>query len=366
MGKKITVCFITILLMLVTIVSPIHAVTTKPTAKLPVKAAAATFKPLPAGLDIEDIACGNNVFLLTASRDSSDGKAVYIYSSINGRNWVFRKYLGLNASSRIMYDNRRFVIWGSGRCWASVDGVTWSEQKMTVNEPEFNVKCFRVFGHDMEVVDMSYNGHRYVAVGNVNGSGPLILESEDGTTWNDISWEQIAINEPGFGIFGEGKGYTFYGQHQCIKKVLYGNNCFIAASEIAFYRSEDGVNWDVIKIGNKEILEDIACGNGVFLAVGWQDSQSYDSLLWRSTDGKNWTRVNLGRTFRFPQIVTFSNGNFTVVDDKGNFLTSANGMNWTKMATGKAYRLFELISGKSIMLGRLLSFPRNTLLQIAV
>ena len=87
------------------------------------------------------------------------------------------------------------------------------------------------------------------------------------------------------------------------------------------------------QLGGK--IHSVAFGNGVYVAAGYHYYQaletSWAGAIWRSTNGTNWRRVfRLLSPERDINAVTFTNGLFMAVADKGTLLKSANGQDWTE------------------------------------
>jgi len=93
-----------------------------------------------------------------------------------------------------------------------------------------------------------------------------------------------------------------------------------------FNNGEDGrinLNYD---------FKDVAFGNGLFIAVGeegWND----DGVMYKSNDGKNWTRINLsgfkdGDAF---QAITWTGEKFVAVGDYDTVLISSDGNDWNEV-----------------------------------
>src|SRR5690349_18933610 len=74
-----------------------------------------------------------------------------------------------------------------------------------------------------------------------------------------------------------------------------------------------------------EVLHAVACGNGVFVAVG------DNATILNSADGRVWTAGPQPQTVERFQGVTFGGGEFVAVSGT-EFWSSTDGLNWTLRA----------------------------------
>ena len=81
------------------------------------------------------------------------------------------------------------------------------------------------------------------------------------------------------------------------------------------------------KFGESNIL-DIAWGNGKFIAVGGNSKMAY------SSDGINWTAVNISSNFGFSSISWANDRFFVGAGNAGKAAYSTDGIDWTEIALG--------------------------------
>lgn len=89
--------------------------------------------------------------------------------------------------------------------------------------------------------------------------------------------------------------------------------------------------WVQVSVGEGELPQGIAYGNGDFVAVGI-DSASNKGMVWISQDGDNWVQVH-GAAFDLESVV-FGNNRFVAVGKYGKIFTSDTGEIWTDRYSG--------------------------------
>lgn len=88
-------------------------------------------------------------------------------------------------------------------------------------------------------------------------------------------------------------------------------------------------------------LKSVAVGAGVWIAVG--DS----GTIVRSTDGKSWSRVEVGCGADLSKVL-FAQGKFRVLGDSGVVLSSQDGSSWIRSSVGATVKLLDAIWVDSI------------------
>ncbi len=134
---------------------------------------------------------------------------------------------------------------------------------------------------------------------------------------------------------------------QTFVTVAYGNGRFVAfgmensTREQFLNTSDDGVNWtahptDVWDNGSYEEVNDLAYGNGLFVAVA--------DCIRTSPDGINWTlRVNWPGGDYFVG-VAYGSDRFVAVGNSGMTYISADGMIWTPSPTPTDHQLRGVVA----------------------
>jgi len=111
--------------------------------------------------------------------------------------------------------------------------------------------------------------------------------------------------------------------------VAYGNGQFMAVGDGTILTSTDGANWALrAEIYGAPQLQDVAYGNGLWVAVGgWLGLRPAGAVL-TSTDGATWTSSTVAMVIAYG--VAYANGQFVAVGEGGSgILTSTDGASWT-------------------------------------
>jgi hypothetical protein len=111
-----------------------------------------------------------------------------------------------------------------------------------------------------------------------------------------------------------------------LNDVAYGDGRYVAiGSGGSLFTSPDGAKWTTQDSGVTLNLVSVTHGNGRFVVVA-----GFGSPLLESSDGVTWTSPLSDDTF-FPRTVAFGNGVFLVAGNR--LMTSANGNDWTDQPT---------------------------------
>jgi hypothetical protein len=278
------------------------------------------------------IAYGNNKFVA----GDADGKMAY---SSDGVTWTaippgYNTGNVFNAGDNIeaiAFGNDTFVAvgdWGhANRIAYSSNGITWT----AVDETAFN--------YPSNIYAVAFGNNMFVA----GGSSGKIAYSSNGVTWT-------AVTTNAFEYVDDNDGKTYTAE---IEAIAYGNNIFVAVgADGRAATSTDGIRWTAVTtnafdyvssgITYKARIQAIAFGNGTFVAGcgayygnGW-----HGKLIATSTDGKNWTPVNVGSIFirgkgswAGVDAIAFGNNKFVALANTGSEVakvaTSADGVTWT-------------------------------------
>lgn len=223
----------------------------------------------------------------------------YVTASTDGVNWATPEQRLRTASKRIVYANDYFLVSHSfGSFSKSLDAETWSYTG-------------RIGSNLSNWYDIVYGNGIWVAVGD-NGRSGYITTSIDGLSWT----------EP-----------TIHTKVETIYSVAFGNGKFVATGTGGYmFASEDGQNWKSLKIDafQSVIFEKIIYANGLFVACGWQYTDTYIGYIVTSTDGATWSesyKTNYSKWFN----IAYRNGLFVCVGSnaEASACKSVDGKNWT-------------------------------------
>ena len=102
-------------------------------------------------------------------------------------------------------------------------------------------------------------------------------------------------------------------------KIIFTGSKFVAVGEPGrSIASIDGLSWSR---GQASAREDVAYGNGGFVAVG-------GGVITKSADGRNWKYISVNSTYNWRAIIN-NRGMYVVVGDNGYITTSTEGEVWT-------------------------------------
>jgi len=138
------------------------------------------------------------------------------------------------------------------------------------------------------------------------------VSSADGITW---------ANDTTLTLTGSGRFVP--------DSFAYGNSMFASVMKGGSnaYYSANGSTWTHAStdFGSTAYFNDIAFGNGVFVAAG--------TVLCTSTNGTTWDRQSFGIDF-FTKVnaIAFGNGIFVAGSDNGKIATSTDGTTWTAVS----------------------------------
>ncbi len=238
-----------------------------------------------------------------------------ILTSEDGLKWARRSTGTTGAFYCIAYGNEKFVAAGSlGQIVNSSDGIIWSKPIRPTGT------TFRklIFAKD-----------QFIAIGDDN----KIYFSANGIAWEKKDLGTDAYNADSFlGIaFGNGRLITVGTSSRTV--------------ESAILISADLNSWKRRTFNLVESLIDIAFGNNMFVAVG------YDGAIFSSPDGSEWVLRKLGTNDL--RGVVFGDGRFVVVGDNKTILISTDGVSWPLPSSGTRNTLNEVAygAGKYVAVG---------------
>lgn len=189
--------------------------------------------------------------------------------------------------------------------------------------------------------DLTFGDGRFIAVGDTG----TVAISTDGTNWAEFVSPPM-VNPPG-------ARYDFGG-------VCYGEGRFVAVgigrlvpTEGSFgviTSSADGTNWMAPKkIAGAYGATAVTWGNGIFaaVAVSATEFEPVQTIVLTSADGSQWTRHELHVPKR-AYAITYGNGRFVMVGEKGLILSSTNGVDWIDRSLDPPNELWGISFGNGL------------------
>lgn len=181
------------------------------------------------------------------------------------------------------------------------------------NPDDIDIQYESLLSTDYDFHDVCFGNNRFIAVGgNQAGTEDAHLALQSKQTNQDWSDHSKADNP--------------------IISCAYGDNFFVGISEHEQtpVHSLAGVQWQegIRTPWMQHKLNDIAFGNGVFIAVGDQGRIS------KSIDGTEWTSdISIGNLDIYK--IIYEQNRFVAVGQFGLVLTSVNGMQWEEQVVGE-------------------------------
>ena len=231
--------------------------------------------------------------------------------------------------------SQKFYIWDENKVMSSVDGKTWSTP--------VNVWA----SSDYSILDITWGGGKFVAVGTRGMSSYNMAYSDDGVTWNTgFTWT----------------GTPFAGGSDGdIKAITYGNGSFVAFQNIspAVYTdpwksriaySANGTAWtalDDLEMTNSSAgLYNICWGAGKFVGVGDKGQVFYSAdnkTPWAISDwtSKNSVASNSGKLLG----IAYGSSKFVAVGQNGRAAYSSDADTWTAATSGLTVSLQDIAFG---------------------
>ncbi|MBL9135811.1 MAG: hypothetical protein JNK85_08085 [Verrucomicrobiales bacterium] len=170
--------------------------------------------------------------------------------------------------------------------------------------------------HGNNIADLAHRNGLYVHVTDLGG----IYTSTNRFLWDRrASSTRLAL-----------RGVTFL-----------GGRILVTGQEGTALWSDDGVRFEaaVVDPPTSDWLEGVAASDGVAVAVG------DNGAVYRSTDGKSWTRVTSAGITAWLSSVTYGAGLFVAVGESGYIATSPDGLLWTARTSNSGKNLWRATFG---------------------
>jgi hypothetical protein len=318
------------------------------------------------GLDFNSVAWSGSRFVAMAENSSE-----FVYSD-DGLNWTRKTFAGATTytTKSVIWDGARFVAVTGNTVFTSSDGTAWTQIATITNG-----------GQALSLQSIAWDGTRYLAVGVGGVYGPsgggIIGTSANGVTWTflpvepgtsplepvisyiDVTgdvgsavairndgvvkrWNGSAWSDENPGLSGEPLGLIKNGtSYAAFSRAGMVSNSAAAGSWQPGDRRVNGYT-----------LRSIISANGVLVAGGYSSSGTSASIF-RSTDGRNWTKEVLPGSIG-PFLDSVWTGSRFLVAGSNQAYTSVDGTGWTVMDgfwDGGSVRCLALFGGKPIAAG---------------
>jgi hypothetical protein len=140
-----------------------------------------------------------------------------------------------------------------------------------------------------------------------------LLKSTDGVNWTGAVFVASGVSTSMNSVMANGTTWVAVG-----------------SSGIIYYSGDDGVTFNSVTSGTTWDLQDVAYGNGFWIAAGHNPS-TLDGVVLKSTNGTTWTTVT-GHGLTFIKSVYFANGVFVFNNQK----TTTDAVTFTPITFGRS------------------------------
>ena len=247
---------------------------------------------------------------------ASAGAAGGLYSSTDGITYDINDptYAYVEWKSVPSFGNDTWILIRetAGTSWTSTDGITYADTTVASGINGTNRKIKSVFGAGVHMFSGTSGGY-------------YLRKTTDGITWESSTTPISRIYE----------------------LLIYAQDKFVAVGEQAASQavsSTDGITWTqrTIETNVGGVWNDIAFGNGVFVALGSQQ------MVARSTDAITWTSQTLPSDMTANSSIAFGKGIFAALAGSGGGTTatySTDAITWTVGTTPSTIRSKDMKYG---------------------
>jgi hypothetical protein len=297
--------------------------------------------PLISDNQLVNLAFGNGVF----STLTVQGQC---WNSTNGTVWTQGTLFGYNVYCAQMIYGERFMAADTFNAqpdaiYTSTDGFTYTlEDTPSQVDVIANVMPYRMaYGNgvivattiDGDIALISEDGIRWETVLDVSGSGT-------GQVWSDITYADdkfIMVKFTGevFASY-DGKSWFFISSIAVSGPniIAYGNGAIVlmpqGTNDNKYVSYDGGLSWNNITMPEAFLPQGIGYGNGTFMVTTANVSPDY--LIYKSTDGTNWTPSFLNDSQAWGNIA-YGGGKWIAVNNSNNISAAVysadNGATWT-------------------------------------
>ena len=252
------------------------------------------------------VAYGNGIYVAIHYGESTD---TYSYS-YDGFQWENGTFTTAKKRTAIVFGNGRFVIFGDNKFEYSYDGIKWT----IATFPETYPVSYCCYGSGIFIVGISNFTSFYYSYSGTSG------------------WKKTVLNTSGY-------VQTAYGENRFIVCNRASNNVAILTDNII--DDVESVNYILSPlIGTVSNYNNIIYGNGMFIAVSFEDTDIYNY----STDGGTyWDQGKFPFAFKAVSIC-YGNGIFLVtIENSKTYLYSYDGLDWESGELEELYSYSKIL-----------------------
>ncbi|MGO4347576.1 hypothetical protein AB4Z45_18980, partial [Paenibacillus sp. MCAF9] len=281
------------------------------------------------------------------------GASGIILKSSDGQSWTSIASGISNDLYNISYGNSKYVLGdANGKIYYSATGnpSTWSggQQLNSTYYSSINFIGFlnnHFYAFDSSPILASYRSSDAItwtstplawqAFAGAYGNGVYVLYSNANTAFTStdgVSWTERTTN---------------YGN--TMQAITFGNGKFVAAGNSgSIMYSLDGIEWTTVTPN----ITDTVYNNGLYVAVGYNNSATIGGTIFTSTDRVNWTSRITPTANGFSSIA-YGNGTYVAVGSGGTIYVSSNATNWNLAASNTTSNLqgVQFVNNRFIALG---------------
>ncbi|MGO4693874.1 S-layer homology domain-containing protein [Paenibacillus sp. 2TAB26] len=281
------------------------------------------------------------------------GASGIILKSSDGQSWTSIASGISNDLYNISYGNSKYVLGdANGKIYYSATGnpSTWGggQQLNSTYYSSINFIGFlnnHFYAFDSSPILASYRSSdaltwtstplAWQAFAGAYGNGVYVLYSNANTAFTStdgVSWTERTTN---------------YGN--TMQAITFGNGKFVAAGNSgSIMYSLDGIEWTTVTPN----ITDTVYNNGLYVAVGYNNSATIGGTIFTSTDRVNWTSRITPTANGFSSIA-YGNGTYVAVGSGGTIYASSNATNWNLAASNTASNLqgVQFVNNRFIAVG---------------
>lgn len=239
--------------------------------------------------------------------------------------------------NNFIYNNEKFVAVGNdGIIATSEDGRNWDKTYLNtlckLNGITWNGREFIAFGQD-NAIYLSSNGEEWINVSHGRYANLIY----------DILWDGEKYITAGYSLTSvDGKLWSNWYNNNSgdVTSIVRNNLAYIETGKDNIYYSNNGYNWSGIKLEDSTYFNASTCNENTFLVVGNNYAKG-EGVIYKSFDGKSWTKVTLSGGFPYIKDIEWSGHEFVFTSNYGVW-TSIDGEEWVKINSNNYYTKLKM------------------------